>query len=222
MTHPLIKSFGRRIAKPLSQSKKDKLQNLLPKILISKNPTRQLLNLFPEKVSKICLDIGFGSGENLIQKVIENPTIGFIGSEVFQNGIVAFLTHWENANCPQNILIYNDDVRELVQNFPDDSIDIIDLFYPDPWHKKRHHKRRMIVDSTLDLFAKKLKKGGEIRLVSDIENYIENAQENFEKHQQFEIVSLSKKAFENWTSTRYEQKAIRENRSPQYMKIIKL
>ncbi len=212
-----IRSFGRRIAKPLSNAKKEKLEILLPKLSIPAKIPDDLKTIFPCEVNKICLDIGFGSGENLLNKIIKNPKTGFIGSEVFHNGVVSFLTHLENENLPKNILLYTEDVRELVEKLSDNSLDQIDLFYPDPWHKKRHHKRRMIVSETLDLFSKKLKNGGEIRLVSDIENYIENAIENFEKHKNFEIKTVSRAPFEDWTTTRYEQKAFREGRKPQYM-----
>ncbi|MBN1783800.1 MAG: tRNA (guanosine(46)-N7)-methyltransferase TrmB [Alphaproteobacteria bacterium] len=216
-----IRSFGRRVAKPLSQAKKDTLEKYLPLLGVPAKLPSDLTTLFSADVKRVCLDIGFGGGENLAEKLTLHPDMGFIGSEVFYNGVFSFLTHWEEKGKPENVRLYIEDVRDLVERMPENSLDQIDLFYPDPWHKARHRKRRMIAMETLDLFSKALKTDGLIRVVSDIPDYIDNAVENFTAHKDFKIEYHAGKPFEDWVTTRYEQKAYREGRTPQYMLIKK-
>lgn len=221
MDKRFIRSFGRRVAKPLSQAKKDKLEKYLPVLSVPEKLPTDLKDLFSINVQRVCLDIGFGGGENLAEKLKLHPEVGFIGSEVFYNGVVAFLTHWEEKGKPDNVRLYVEDVRDLIARLSKESLDQIDLFYPDPWPKARHRKRRMIAMETLDLMVKALKTDGLFRLVSDIPDYIDHAVENFTAHSDFEIVYHSRDPFEGWVTTRYEQKAFREGRYPQYMLIKK-
>ncbi|MBN2675795.1 MAG: tRNA (guanosine(46)-N7)-methyltransferase TrmB [Alphaproteobacteria bacterium] len=219
--YPLIRSFGRIITKPLSTKKKEDLETILPKLSIPDSIPHDLTKIFHTPVKNVCLDIGFGGGENLIEKVLKNPEIGYIGSEVFLDGMIKFLRFWENSNCPQNCLVSTDDVRTILQKIQKESLDQIDLFYPDPWHKARHHKRRMIAEDNLKLLEQTLKTTGILRVVSDISNYIDMAKETIAQNPKLKIISCSTTPFEDWTTTRYEQKAFREGRIPQYLIAVK-
>ncbi|MHA1549983.1 MAG: tRNA (guanine(46)-N(7))-methyltransferase TrmB [Alphaproteobacteria bacterium] len=221
MTHPLIRSYGRIIAKPLSDAKKEILEKIYPLISLPDESPLNLSTLFPKSVQKFCLDIGFGGGENLIDKIKKNPTIGYIGCEVFLNGMIQFIRHWQESNSPKNCRVSTKDVREVIKILPKNSLDFIDLFYPDPWHKARHHKRRMISKDNLNLLTDSLKKKGILRIASDIPNYIEMAIENINNHSLLELTYSSEKPYSDWETTRYEQKAFREGRTPHYLSVVK-
>ena len=114
---------------------------------------RSLLELFPYYQEKIWLEIGFGAGEHIAKQASLNPNIGFIGCEPFING-VANLVSLIDEKALNNILIYNDDVRPLLNFFPDRSINRIFLLFPDPWPKKKHYKRRFIQSIILEKLYK--------------------------------------------------------------------
>lgn len=217
MEHPLIRSFGRRTAKSLSEKDKEILAQMTP--LLSVPEASNFKNLFPNSIKKWALDIGFGGGENLIEKIMADPQTAWVGGEVFYKGIVSFIKHWEKANRPINVRVYTEDIRDLLKEVPAETFNQIDLFYPDPWPKKRHRKRRMINDYVI--LNRTLKTNGVLRLVSDIPDYIDHARDVFVLKNGWKIESDSEIPFENWMTTRYEQKALRENRTPQYLSIVK-
>ncbi len=219
-TKHLKRFYGRRHGKGLSDIKQDLMDQMMPKLALPLADISDMHSLFGMNVDRIHLDIGFGGGENLIQRIIDHSVTGFIGAEPFIDGVGSFLAHLDNQadkSYQERIRLFADDVRDMIPHFPDASIDSLSILYPDPWPKARHHKRRMIVMDNLDMFARILKSGSLIELASDIPDYIENALENFTAHDAFEIISVSREPFEGWTSTRYEQKAIREGRTPQYV-----
>lgn len=117
------------------------------------------------------LEIGFGSGHSLLAAAKAHPDHDFIGIETHQPGIGTLLHHIQAEQLNNIRIYYADAVEVLNQCIPDHSLDIMQIFFPDPWRKRRHHKRRIIQPDFLSLVATKLKPGGELHLATDWEDY---------------------------------------------------
>jgi tRNA (guanine-N7-)-methyltransferase len=118
-----------------------------------------------------CLEVGFGVGEVIGSLAEANPNIDYLGVEVHRAGVGRLLLRAEQS-CLRNLrVICRDAVDVLRDCVPDASFDEILVFFPDPWHKKRHHKRRLIEASFTGLLAAKLRQGGILRLATDWEDY---------------------------------------------------
>jgi tRNA (guanine-N7-)-methyltransferase len=126
--------------------------------------------LFPFAPRKIRLEIGFGAGEHLAHQAKAEPDVGFIGCEVFVNGVAALLARVKADNL-RNVRVLDDDARRLFGRLPGASLDRVVAYFPDPWPKTRHRRRRLIQQASLDEFARVLKKGGELRVATDHMEY---------------------------------------------------
>ncbi|MBP9725909.1 MAG: tRNA (guanosine(46)-N7)-methyltransferase TrmB [Gammaproteobacteria bacterium] len=138
----------------------------------------QPVEICPEKVfgrvAPLIIEIGFGMGVSFLETIEKNPEHDFIGIEVHRPGVGAFL-HQAQQKQIANVRVYcHDAVEVLRQSIPDNSVDKVCIFFPDPWPKKRHNKRRLIQSEFVELIAKKLKKGGCLHLATDWENYAEH------------------------------------------------
>ena len=118
---------------------------MLPRLAIEIPESGRLdpRTLFGDEQSRIWLEIGFGGGEHLAFQAGRHPETGFIGCEVFENGIVSLLAHIERRNLA-NIRIFADDARLLTAALPSGSVARVFVLFPDPWPKRRHHKRRIV------------------------------------------------------------------------------
>jgi len=133
----------------------------------------------------VTLEVGFGNGDSLLEMAIQQPKQNFLGIEVYEAGIGRLINE-ANKHQLNNLKIIKEDAVEVLQNhIPDDSLSKFQLFFPDPWHKKRHHKRRIIQTSFLDILTKKLKTGGIVHIATDWEDYAEQIMETLESHQHF-------------------------------------
>ncbi len=140
--------------------------------------------LFVSK-NNVTLEVGFGNGNSLLEMAIEQSNQNFLGIEVYEAG-VGRLINEANKNKLTNLKIIKDDAVEvLTNNILDNSISHFQLFFPDPWHKKKHHKRRIVQISFLDLLSKKLKNDGVVHIATDWENYAEHIMESLESHPHF-------------------------------------
>lgn len=117
------------------------------------------------------LEIGFGSGQSLVAIAKENPDTHFIGIEMHQPGIGALMLSMQLQQVNNIRIFYADAVEVLKKCIPDHSLDGIQIFFPDPWPKRRHHKRRLIQPDFVKLLRSKLKLGGTIHLATDWEDY---------------------------------------------------
>ncbi|MEL0285711.1 MAG: tRNA (guanine(46)-N(7))-methyltransferase TrmB, partial [Paracoccaceae bacterium] len=120
---------------------------------------------------EIWLEIGFGGGEHLAHQAKNNPDVGFIGCEPFVNGVAMLLGKIEREKIA-NIRIYPGDVRDLFDVLPEKSIAKAFLLYPDPWPKKRHHRRRFVTPDHLWPLARVMQEACEFRVATDIEDYV--------------------------------------------------
>ena len=183
----------------------------------SKRKKIKLSEVFNEK--SVWLEIGFGGGEHLVHQAKLNPDIGFIGCEPYQNG-VAKLMGKLSANPRKNIKVYDGDVRNMFDVLAKNSISKVFLLYPDPWPKKRHHRRRFVTQEFLAPLYETMKPGSILRIATDIEDYVRQALQEVPKAG---FQWLAKDAsdwrdpWQDWVSTRYEIKALKEARTPHYL-----
>lgn len=121
----------------------------------------------------LVLEIGFGMGQSLVAMAAAEPDKDFIGIEVHRPG-VGKLLHAMAEQGVANIRAYNDDAVEVLQQcIADGSLDRIQIYFPDPWHKKKHHKRRLIQPGFVALLGRKLRPGGQLHLATDWADYAE-------------------------------------------------
>lgn len=205
--NPLLPSFSRRIGKSLSPAQKQLLTDLLPAltIVLPEEENAQLPVHTP-----LWMEIGFGSGEHLAAQAANNPDTRFIGCEPYINGVVQLLKAVASQNL-KNITLWQDDARTLLNKLPDHSLERVFILFPDPWPKKKHHRRRIISDATLDLLASKIQPGGELRVATDHENYAEWILEHLQRHPLFMPLGNYPDDRDippaDWVKTRYQEKA---------------
>ena len=137
--------FGRRKGKRLRPGQRQALDDVLPTLLIDPNdsPPDDLRTLFDASVSAVRLEIGFGGGEHLVHEAKAHLDTGFIGVEPFENGMAKAVVAIAN-DAVTNVRLYDQDAALLLDWLPPESLERIDLLYPDPWPKKRHWKRRFV------------------------------------------------------------------------------
>ncbi len=125
----------------------------------------------------LVLEIGFGMGASLVEMAKAAPEQDFIGIEVHSPGVGKLLHGMEEQNV-DNIRVYCDDAVEVLkQCIADNSLDRVQIYFPDPWHKKKHHKRRLIQTPFVQALRSKLKVGGVLHLATDWEHYAEHMME---------------------------------------------
>ena len=174
--------------------------------------TLDLKRLFGNQ-SPVHIDIGFGDGNALIQEAEKNPKTNFIGIEVHRPGIGRCLMEIKKKQL-SNILISSHDAQEVMKSqIKDDSLDRINLYFPDPWPKKRHHKRRIIQTEFLNLCAQKLKMHGIFCIATDWRNYAEHIDSVIDLNENFTIkIRLIHKGEGeiNRPSTKFEKKGLKK------------
>ena len=168
------------------------------------NDPNEFIELFNDTKKRIVLEIGFGDGDNLIATAINEPSSTVIGIEVYRSGIGHCLINAKKNNLKNLKIIYFDAVEVLNQYVPNNSVDAINIFFPDPWPKKRHRKRRLISDAFVLLLKSKLTNRGLVHICTDWPDYNEEISELFKHIKSFEAVENILKR----TQTKYERKAI--------------
>ena len=213
-----LPSFGRKRARGLSDTQKNNLADLY-EIYGIEIPEKEIhpQTLFDIPFEKIFIEVGFGHGEHLIRNAMLNPKIGFIGCEPFENGVAATLKEIQDNNL-QNVRIYKGDARLILEKLQKNTVDRVYVLFPDPWHKKRHHKRRILSAEFIDNLRKNQVK--ELVVATDCREYMESVLENLAQLKisaPNDIETLSQKP--DWfLSTRYEQKALAKGEKCYYLK----
>ena len=233
MTHPdrpRRNFYGRLKGKSLKKNQKtyldEDLSDLSPgPVGWDENPSRDNLDLSALFNGKpVWLEVGFGGGEHLVHQASENCDIGIIGAEPYINGVAMLLGKIRRAGV-ENLAVHPGDVRDLFDVLPDQSISKAFLLYPDPWPKARHHRRRFVTQEHLVPLARVLKPGAEFRVATDIPDYVRQTLEEVPQAG-FKWLAESPGDWRNpwtdWHSTRYEQKALREGRTPHYLTFRKI
>lgn len=184
------------------------------------NPDRSELDLgemFPGK--DVWLEVGFGGGEHMVHQAASNRDVGIIGCEPYINGVAMLLGKIRDAEV-DNVKVHPGDARDMMDVLPAQSISKAFLLYPDPWPKKRHHRRRFVTQEHLQPLAEVLKPGAIFRVATDIPDYVRQTLQEVPKAG-FEWLAEGptdwREPWDDWISTRYEQKALREGRTPHYL-----
>lgn len=168
-----VRSFVRRTGR-ITPAQERALAELWPEYGVDYSPC--LLNLdevFGRSAERV-VEIGFGDGEALVKDAASHPEWDFLGMEVHEPGIGRCLIAAREAGIENLRVISHDAVEVLQQQIPDESLVRINLWFPDPWPKKRHHKRRLVQPAFLDLAARKLESNGSLNIATDWENYAEH------------------------------------------------
>jgi tRNA (guanine-N7-)-methyltransferase len=201
-------------------------EELLPRLTVALPDTGPLdpRSLFPLPVRAVWLEIGFGAGEHLAAQAERHPDIGFIGSEVFEDGIVRLLGEVERRGLG-NVRLFTDDARLLLAALPPASLGRVFVLFPDPWPKRRHHKRRLIAPATLDLLASVMEDRAELRLATDDRGYLAWMLEYLTAHPDFRWLARRPADWRerppDWPATRYEEKARTAGRRPAFLRFIR-
>ena len=221
-----LRSFGRRRGRKASNRQRDLMQTLLPRVVVDPQrmaaaPERVFADLFDGSSREVWLEIGFGGGEHLVWQARANPHVGIIGAEPFEDGVVKVLDQIDTHGLT-NIRLLADDVRPLLRALPEASIARAFILFPDPWPKRRHVKRRLVSAHLLDLLARVLKPGAELRIGTDIGDYARTMLIAFQGEPRFEWQAASPADWrvrpDDWPETRYEAKAGREGRRRYYLR----
>lgn len=164
---------------------------------------------FSKHFDKCYLEIGFGNAENIIFQAINNPNYLFIGSEVYMSGIGTLVSSIKENNI-NNIKIFSDDIRLLLDQSPKKVFDSVIIICPDPWPKEKHHKRRLINKSFLEMVHDFMKDDSNIYISTDWENYAESISELFVKNKLFK--PSSNKSFQKDSLSKFERRGKDEGR----------
>ncbi len=212
--------FGRRKAKKLRPGQADLFATLLPRLTLPAEPPPDLRALFAAPVREVRLEIGFGGGEHLLAAARAEPDVGFIGCEPFVNGMAKMLAAIGREGIA-NIRLWPDDAAPLLDRLPAAGLARVDLFYPDPWPKRRQRKRRFVSAETLSAIARALAAGGTFRFASDIDDYVGWTLARLEREPRLAWTATRAADWtsphEGWVRTRYEAKALAAGRVPSYI-----
>jgi len=221
----LNRLYGRSSGHKLRAAQQELVEKLLPQIEVPAEGEITAADLFGED-RPLHFEIGFGSGEHLADRADMLPDHGFIGAEPFLNGVATALGHVRDKHLT-NVRLWRGDALDVLQRASDGVLSFLYLLHPDPWPKARHAKRRMINDRPVDLFAAKLKPGGEFRVATDDPTYLTWSLMVMQRHRgQFEWRAKTPKDFlepsGGWIETRYGAKSRREGRRPYYLRYVRL
>jgi tRNA (guanine-N7-)-methyltransferase len=224
--------YGRIKGKSLHKSQQrymaEDLDDLKPAgVTYADNPDRVQVDpkSWFENDNDVWLEVGFGGGEHMVHQAALNPNVNIVGCEPYINGVAMLLGKIRESKV-SNVSVHPGDARDMMDVLPEQSISRAFLLYPDPWPKSRHHRRRFVTPEHLEPLAKCLKSGAIFRIATDIEDYVRQALEEVLANGNFEWLAEGaddwRNPWDDWISTRYEQKAIRENRTPHYLTFRKI
>ncbi|HLY07185.1 MAG TPA: tRNA (guanine(46)-N(7))-methyltransferase TrmB [Rhizomicrobium sp.] len=210
------KLYGRRKGPKLSAHQSALVETLVPELRLDIRGGADPKSWFGLPVDDVWLEIGFGAGEHLLWQVRQHRNVGIIGAEPYESGVAKLLSKLSALENRDDLLgrvrIHGGDAREIIDALPDASLGRVFLLFPDPWPKKRHHKRRFIQMEALDALARVMKPGAEFRFASDDACYVSWTLERVLAHSAFSWIA--EKAGDwclrpiDWPPTRYEEKAL--------------
>ena len=223
MADPLTirRLYGRSKGHKLRAGQEALFETLLPALSVPAEGPIDSPTLFGDD-RPLHFEIGFGAGEHLAYRADLLPDHGFIGAEPFLNGVAVALANIRDRQL-RNVRLWRGDALEVLQRVPDGALGFLYLLHPDPWPKARHAKRRMVNDRPVDLFAAKLKHGGEFRLATDDPTYLAWSLMVMQRHAgQFDWLAETPRDFlepsGGWIETRYGAKSRREGRRPYHLR----
>jgi tRNA (guanine-N7-)-methyltransferase len=209
--HRPIRSFVRRAGR-LTSSQLRALEELWPAFGLEFNGRPIDFNAVFGRAAPVVLEIGFGNGDTLVELAAAAPDKNFLGIEVHEPGVGHCLIAANSAGITNLKLIVHDAIEVLGEQIPPASLARINLYFPDPWPKKRHHKRRIVQPAFLDLCADRLESGGTIHIATDWANYAEHIDEVFAGSSRFRCTERREhdgdRPFER-PGTKFERRGLR-------------
>lgn len=213
-THPLrqIKSFVLRQGR-LTKGQEYALETGWPCFGIDAASELLDFSVLFGNAAPVTLEIGFGNGESLAQMALAAPERNFLGIEVHTPG-VGHLLHLVQKHQLTNVRVMNTDAVEIIQQrIPEKSLDRVQIYFPDPWHKKRHNKRRIIQAEFVSLLATRLQTGGVLHLATDWEDYAQSMAEVMQTSSDFQTANPTGEAFSPRPAfrplTKFEQRGLK-------------
>jgi tRNA (guanine-N7-)-methyltransferase len=216
--------YGRRRGKPLNPTRQGLMDRLLPALAVPLEAGDANLDpriWFDGPVREVWFEIGFGKGEHLAWQAQANPDVGIIGCEPYETGVAGLLSEVAEHGL-RNVRVWTDDAALLLAALKPASIARAFLLFPDPWPKARHHKRRFVSPDRLDILARALADGAELRIATDHEDYGTWILRHMADRADFEW--LAERAADwrsrpaDWPATRYEAKALAQGLRPLYLR----
>ena len=199
----MIRSFVRRRGR-MTAAQRRALTELWPRYGVEYSPAPlDLAALFGREAPRI-LEIGFGNGEALVEQARQNPNLDYLGIEVNEPGIGHSLLEVNRQKIANLRLIQYDAVPVIRDQIPKASLRSINLFFPDPWPKKRHHKRRLVQPEFVALVAASLAPSGRFHTVTDCPDYAEQIASMVKNNSKMVAVSMP---HPQRTRTRFETRA---------------
>ena len=172
----------------------------------------------------LCLEIGIGNGDNLVAAAARHPERNYLGCEVHRPGIGHALLNIERAKL-ENTRLVEADACDVIAMLPAVSVHFVTMFFPDPWPKTRHHKRRIIGPSTIPHLARILRDGAELRVATDEPTYkgwiLEHVLGSGNFHWTARRPSDWRQRPGDWPRTRYEAKAARQGRRGVFLRFLR-
>ena len=199
-----IRSFVRRSGRITEAQKHAWEKHWVPYGIESGAEILDLSVLFENKNQRFVLEIGFGNGENLIDCAKNDPHSNFAGIEVYHSGIGQCLID-ANKYSLKNLRLFCDDAVDVLnKQIANESFDMINIFFPDPWPKKRHHKRRLITKDFISLIESKLKPNAIVHICTDWDDYAFNIKALFNSMEEFKSLEELPRRLQ----TKFEKKGL--------------
>jgi tRNA (guanine-N7-)-methyltransferase len=220
---PVRRLYGRSRGKALRAGQERLLAEALP--LFSIEPEALAAGrAFASLPREVWLEIGFGSGEHLIEQAKANPDVGIVGCEPFLNGVVAALAGLKRERL-SNVRLRRGDAQALIEAVPDAFFSRVFMLYPDPWPKRRHHKRRVVTVGMIEALARVMPGGAELRFATDVDDYAGWTLARFLASPHFRWAAPRadywRRPWPEWCPTRYEAKARSEGRGSVYLTFVR-
>jgi tRNA (guanine-N7-)-methyltransferase len=221
---PVRRLYGRSRGKSLRAGQERLLAEALPQFSIAPE-TLVAGRAFPEPPREVWLEIGFGAGEHLIEQAKANPDVGVLGCDPFLNGVVATLASLKREQL-SNVRLWRGDAQTIIEFAPDAFFSRVFILYPDPWPKRRHHKRRIIAAGMIEALARVTRRGAELRFATDVDDYAGWTLARFLASPHFRWAATRaddwRRPWREWRPTRYEAKARSERRQSVYLTFVRL
>jgi tRNA (guanine-N7-)-methyltransferase len=206
-----IRSFVRREGR-ITPAQKRALKELWPRYGVPEGDEPLDLPALFGRMAPVMMEIGFGNGDALVAMAAANRDNNYLGIEVHRPGIGSLLLKLTDAGL-DNVRVVQADAKELLaQRIPDAALSAVYLFFPDPWQKKRHHKRRLVQPDFVAIVGHRLRPGGRLQMATDWRDYAEHMQAVMAQAEGFKNRSESGRYAarpENRPLTRFEQRGRR-------------
>ncbi len=216
--------YGRSRGKSLRAGQKDLLAETLPLLSIAMEELAEG-RAFAGTPREAWLEIGFGAGEHLIEQAKAHPEVGIVGCDPFLNGTAAALAGLKREDI-SNVRLRLGDAQAVIEAAPDAFFSRVFVLYPDPWPKRRHHRRRLMARGVIDSLARVMRRGAELRFATDVDDYAGWTLSRFLASPHFRWAAAQadewRRPWPEWRPTRYEVKARFEGRRSVYLTFVRL